>query len=86
MAGSRKGVPNKRSLDAAAVIAKHFPGWDPLVELAKMARDASLTPEQRMRAMMEVAQYMHPKRKAVEMTGADGGPIKWSLVGADARL
>lgn len=86
MAGTRKGVPNKRSLDAAEVIRAAFPKWDPLIQLAQMAQDESLPANERRACASEVAQYMHPKRKAVEVTGAGGGPIAWTLAGADARL
>lgn len=81
-----KGSPNKRTLDAAELIRAAFPGWDPLRQLAEMAQDESLSAADRRACAVEVAAYLYPKRKAVEVTGAGGGPIVWTLAGADARL
>lgn len=40
----------------------------------------SFTFEHRMKAAVELAQYLHPKRKAIEHSGPDGGPIEHGVV------
>jgi phage/plasmid primase-like uncharacterized protein len=39
-----------------------------------------ISPQTRVKAYAELAEYMHPKRKSVEVTGTDGGPLKTSLL------
>ena len=47
---------------------------DPIEALAMIAKDQTNTPELRFQANKELAQYVAPKRKAVEMDAAlDGG-------------
>lgn len=40
----------------------------------------NFTLEHRMKAAVELAQYLHPKRKAIEHSGPDGGPIEHGVV------
>lgn len=42
--------------------------------------EVELKPDLRVACMREVAQYLEPKRKAVELAGKDGGPIDVTLV------
>jgi hypothetical protein len=42
--------------------------------------DVPLKPDLRVKCMAEVAQYLEPKRKAVEVTGENGEPVKVELV------
>ena len=47
---------------------------DPIEALAMIAKDTSNTPELRFQANKELAQYIAPKRRAVEMDAlVDGG-------------
>jgi len=49
-------------------------GCDPIEALAKISMDQSNTPELRFQANKELAQYVAPKRKAIEMDAlVDGG-------------
>jgi hypothetical protein len=43
-------------------------------------QDVPLEPALRVRCMAEVAQYLEPKRKAVEMSTPDGKPLQVTLV------
>jgi hypothetical protein len=43
-------------------------------------QDVPLEPALRVKCMAEVAQYLEPKRKAVEVTGENGEPVKVELV------
>jgi hypothetical protein len=38
---------------------------------------AYIEPETRLKAAKEAAEYLYPKRKAIEVTGDEGGPIKF---------
>ncbi len=46
-----------------------------------------ISPSERARAASELAQYLEPKRKAIELTGPQGGPVltKIEVVLVDAR-
>jgi len=41
----------------------------------QVVRDLPATPELRVKCAAEVANYLEPKRKAIEHTGADGEPL-----------
>ena len=56
-------------------LAERYPGWDPVEAMAAIALDEQNDVMIRLAAMKEVAQYVHPKRKAVEHTGRDGTPL-----------
>jgi len=47
-------------------------GCDPIEGLARIALDPEIRPELRVRCFAELAQYVYPKRKAVE---ADSHPV-----------
>jgi len=75
--GRQRGTPNKRT--AAVTETLEALGCDPIEGMARIAMDE--TAELGIRAQMykELAQYVAPKRKAIEVTGEDGGPIKGEL-------
>jgi hypothetical protein len=72
----RKGVPNKPKMGIIAAIRREFPGYDPLLALVRLAHEPDTTTDQRISCHKEVAQYCVPKLKAIELTGAGGGPLK----------
>ena len=55
-------------------------GCDPIEALANISMDTSNTPELRFQANKELAQYVAPKRKAVELDAAVDGGINVNLV------
>lgn len=73
--GRPPGVPNKNKLALVERLATEFPGYHPVVAMAAIANDPAADPDMRFAAHREVAQYVEPKRKAVEVTGAEGGPV-----------
>lgn len=75
--GRQKGTPNKATLDIKARLEAL--GCDPFDGMAKLAMDPNNTPELRGRMYAELAQYVAPKRKAVEHTGQDGGPVQHAV-------
>jgi hypothetical protein len=78
--GRQRGSPNKRTLDVIDRLAALK--CDPLEGMAKLAMDKSNAPELRGRMYAELAQYVAPKRKALEHSG-DGGMIEALLARID---
>lgn len=70
--GRKKGVPNKKTLAVAEKLEAL--GCDPIEGLARIAMDSD-EESLRLQANKELAQYIAPKRKAIEHTGVDGEPI-----------
>ncbi len=66
IAGRAKGTPNKRTLEAAERL-KRFK--DPLSFMATVMEDESVDILHRLSAARELAQYLYPKRKAIELSG-----------------
>ena len=72
--GRKKGTPNRVTrLIAETLQAEHV---DPIIGMARMAKNTKLAPELRFRAYAQLAEYLHPKRKAVELSAPGGGPVE----------
>jgi len=78
--GRKAGVPNRATQELTERIAAKFPGYDPVESMAAIANDPLADPIMRFNASKEVAQYIHPKRKAIEHTGAGGEPLPVPVV------
>ena len=63
--GRRKGTPN----NATRIVAEKLEalGCDPIKNLARIAMDVSAPYEIQMRCNIELAQYLYPKRRPVEI-------------------
>lgn len=82
--GRNKGTPNRRTQEVAERLADL--GVDPIEGMARMAMDATNAPELRGRMFSELAQYVAPKRKAVEHSATEGGSFQFTwLPAADPR-
>jgi hypothetical protein len=68
--GRKPGTPNKRTADIAAKMAAL--GCDPHTAMARIGMNPKNPVEVRLRAFIELAQYIAPKRKAVEHSGDIG--------------
>lgn len=66
--GRQKGTPNKKSLDISEKIKKL--GCDPFEGMIKIAEEALLSKDLALAGNMykELAQYIAPKRKAVDIS------------------
>lgn len=71
--GRPKGSPNRQTVEIADKLAKL--GCDPLTGMAKIAMNAKNPMDLRARMYAELAQYIAPKRKAIEHSGEGGGPV-----------
>ena len=60
-------MPNKKTADLAARLAAL--NCDPLTGMAKLAMDKNNSAELRGRMYAELAQYIAPKRRAIEHSG-----------------
>jgi hypothetical protein len=79
--GKKTGGRTKGSLNAPkaalfAMMTERWPDYHPVMAMAEIANDPAVDLDTRFAAHKEVAQYVEPKRKAVEVTGEDGGPIE----------
>jgi|SanBayMetagenome_1026888.scaffolds.fasta_scaffold04207_3 hypothetical protein len=78
--GRKKGSLNKRTVERQEtfdkIVEKH---GDPLEALAEMAFDPNNPLDVRKDCMKDVVQYGYAKKKAVEISGPDGGPVEVKL-------
>jgi hypothetical protein len=73
--GRQKGTPNFRSTRAVQATLDERK-CDPIDVMAELAMDKDSPRELRGRMAAELANYLHPKRKAIEHTGPGGGAIE----------
>lgn len=71
--GRQKGTPNKRT--AAQVAAAAHGGITPLAHLLRVMRNPKADKEERLKAAMAAAPYVHHRLATVEHTGGGGGPV-----------
>jgi hypothetical protein len=55
-------------------------GCDPIERMAQIAMDPENSPELRLKAYAELAHYVAPKRKALEMTGEIDVEVRRSVI------
>jgi len=74
--GRQKGTPNKKN--QALIDRLKELGCDPIEDMALVCKEAKAEGDHNLllSAAKELAQYVYPKRKAVELTGDDGGPLE----------
>lgn len=78
--GRKKGTPNKKSKKAEEQILELCNPFEEMVRLARLAED-NQEYNTAIGAYKELAQYIAPKRKAVEVTGENGNPIIMQAIG-----
>ena len=78
-AGRKKGQGNKQSVEIAERLEQM--GCDPIEGMARIAQEAEHEGDKALAGNMfkELAQYVAPKRKAVEVTGAGGNPFETNV-------
>jgi hypothetical protein len=79
--GRQRGVPNKRTLDVIERLAALR--CDPIAGMARIALNKKNPVELRARMFAELAQYVAPKRKALEHS-TEPGMIETLLSRIDA--
>jgi hypothetical protein len=63
--GRQKGTPNKSTQSLFEICEKH--GLNVFESMAKMATEDKLDPDVKFARLEALAQYLYPKRKAVEI-------------------
>jgi hypothetical protein len=71
--GRTAGTPNRRTADVVARLK--ILGCDPIEGMARLAMDLENAPELRGRMFSELAQYVAPKRRALDVAAADAAPV-----------
>jgi hypothetical protein len=79
-AGRKKGSAGKKTLAIEDRLSKL--GCDPIAGMAKIAEEAMLIKDYQLAGSMykELAQYVAPKRKAVEVSGNNEAPLAISNI------
>src|SRR5680860_155693 len=72
--GRSKGTPNRKT--RAVIDRLEALGCDPIEGMARIAMDEAADLSIRAQMYKELAQYVAPKRKAIEITSEDGDAIK----------
>ena len=76
--GRAPGTPNKRTQEAAQILDEL--GCNPIRGMAEIAMSESHPIELRARMFMELAHYVYPKRKAVDVYGEGlDEPVKFTI-------
>ena len=76
--GRTAGTPNRKTQEISALLESL--GCNPIDGMAKIAMDEKHSPELRGRMYAELAQYVYPKRKAVELATDPVAPQQSKLV------
>lgn len=77
--GRPTGSLNKNKQALIALLEAKYPGYHPVVEMAKIAHETD-DPVLSANMHKEVAQYVAPKLKAVEISGNSDAPLQIGLV------
>ena len=77
-AGRPKGIPNKRTKEIAERLAEL--DCDPIEGMAMIANDTTLDHSLRLQAFKELAQYVAPKRKSVDIDATIDGNVSIEVV------
>jgi hypothetical protein len=86
--GRKKGGKNIRTMQLEEIAAQYkLSPFEVLMKIANREWESlgypsedKITPQLQAHCAAEAAQYLHPKRKAVEHTGKEGQPIKAEVV------
>jgi hypothetical protein len=81
--GRVAGTPNRKTMEVAERLESLR--CDPIEGMARIAEDTENPPELRGRMYAELAQYLHPKRKAIEHSGSGEAPLTITVVREDVK-
>jgi len=77
---SRAGSPNKNKKALIKLLEDKYPGYEPILEMVSIAVDDSNDIRIRFDANKEVAQYIYPKLKAIEVQANVSGDVALRLL------
>jgi hypothetical protein len=75
--GRAAGTPNRKTREVTELLESL--GCDPIEGMARIAMNEQRSPELRGRVYAELSTYLYPKPRAVEVSGAKGDPIEFSI-------
>lgn len=75
--GRKAGTPNRRTVEVQQKLDAL--GCDPIEGMAQLAMDDTNSPELRARMFAELAQYVAPKRKALQLSGKEFTPVTFNI-------
>jgi hypothetical protein len=75
--GRKKGTPNRRTLEVVDLLNNL--GCDPIEGMARLALDPTNSPELRGRLFSELAQYVAPKRKSIDVSWKESDKVVFNL-------
>lgn len=78
--GRPAGTPNRSKRALIALLQETYPGYHPVLEMAKIAHDLNNDVTLRSQMHKEVAQYVTPKLKAVEIDLTNHSPVQVQIV------
>lgn len=78
--GRLPGTPNKKSLEIRDLVAEKYPGYHPVLALAEIATDPANEVSIRLQANKEVAKYVAPQLKAVEIKHKEDEEVRIIVV------
>ena len=76
--GRAPGTPNRATVEVADKLAAL--NFDPIAAMVAIATDPGADLALRGRMASDLAQFVHPRRKAVEHAGDGGGPMVVQIV------
>ena len=83
--GRVAGVPNRRTADVIERLQSL--GCDPIEGMARLAMDPDSAPELRGRLFSELAQYVAPKRRALDVAATQAQPVSIRIgIGKPAKV
>lgn len=78
--GRVAGTPNAERKELYQLLNDNFPGYHPVVAMAIIANDDGNDIDLKFQAHKEVAKYVCPQLKAVEVTGVGGEAMEIRVV------
>ena len=64
--GRQKGTPNANKQELVELLNEHYPGYNPVVQMAGIAQDETVEMVLRVQCAKEIAGYIFPKLKSIE--------------------
>lgn len=82
---------NRRTARMLELLEEQHPGVDPVLLMWEWANDNTLSMSTRLECCKEVAKYVHPQRRAIDVTASDSDglptvPQRVEIVVKDARV
>ena len=64
--GRQKGTPNANKQELVELLNEHYPGYNPVVQMAGIAQDETVEMVHRVQCAKEIAGYIFPKLTSIE--------------------